>query len=223
MPLAQPEAAHLQKAEETMERRTGLTIIALSASLAAACGGAEPSDEPSGNISAQEGYKSCVMNLTTNESSCFGTFTEAMFFATKGRITDAPPMAKFMDESFAARVNVRAEIRGEQPITPDFTPVIGWVYHNWWGGTDWAFLGSACDANKATSEHEVPNLNTSPYTNSSLNDNISSWQSTPDTNCHAVFYGDWYFGGPNSGTPAYSGVFQSTDPMNDQASSIKWF
>ncbi len=196
--------------------------------------GANPEDEASPTKSASgstaRSSRHCVV-APSGETTCFGTFTEAIAVATAGEIPDVPADPRPVDvPSFAARIKAIAERVAKQPagraasgIAPLANVVIGIVYKDAnFGGDTWVFNQSiGCDGNVSTVDFTVPNLNANPFTRCDFNDNISSFHSF--SNCQTVLYEDFFFGGAatNGGTPIADLSFVGS-AMNDRASSIRW-
>lgn len=186
--------------------------------------------EPAAGSSARAS-RHCVV-APSGQTTCFGTFTEAIAVATDGEITDAPADPRLVDEpSFTARINAIAERAANQPhdpaasgIAPRVNVVIGIAYKDAnFNGDTWVFNQTqGCDGNFTTVEFSVFNLNTDPFTCCDFNDNISSFHSF--SNCRTVLYEDWFFGGSatNGGVPT-ADLGYVGDAMNDRASSIRWF
>jgi len=188
-------------------------------------------EEPAAGSSARAS-RHCVM-APSGETTCFGTFTEAIAVATGGEITDAPADPALVDQpSFAARINAIAERVASQPqdptasgIAPRTNVVIGIVYMDSnFGGDTWVFIQPhGCDFNLSTIDFSVANLNTSPYDCcGGINDEIGSFQSF--SGCQTVLYEDWMFMGSatNGGVPIVDMSFVG-GAMDDRASSIRWF
>lgn len=190
--------------------------------------GTSSDKEPASGSSARSS-RHCVV-APSGETTCFGTFTEAIAVATAGEITDAPADPKLVDQpGFAARINAIGErVKQSGPAASGVVPfsqvVIGIAYKDAHAeGDTWVFIQPfGCDSNKSTVDFSVENLNTSPYTCCDFNDNISSFLAF--NNCLMVLYEDWFFGGAatNGGTPI-DGMGYVGDAMNDRASSIRWF
>lgn len=190
--------------------------------------GTSPDEEPAAGSSARSS-RHCVV-APSGETTCFGTFTEAITTATAGEIADAPADPELVDQpGFAARINAigqRVKLAGPAAsgIVPFSSVVIGIAYKDKnFGGDTWVFIQPfGCNLNKFTVDFSVDNLNTDPYTCCDFNDNISSFNSFND--CLTVLYEDWHFGGAatNGGGPI-EGMGYVGDAMNDRASSIRWF
>jgi len=184
--------------------------------------------QPASGSSARAS-RHCVV-APSGETTCFGTFTEAIAVATAGEIADAPADPKLVDRpSFAARINAigdRVKLAGPAAsgIAPRSDVVIGIAYKDaHFEGDTWVFIQPfGCNGNKSTVDFSVDNLNTSPFTCCDFNDNISSFNSF--NGCLTVLYEDWMFGGAatNGGIPI-EGMGYVGDAMNDRASSIRWF
>lgn len=195
-----------------------LPSIALTACFMAACAiDPEPGDPAA---------RHCVSS-PAGPATCYATFTEAISAATGGQITDAPadPGAVLDDKQFVKRINEvghQRTVGANIPSDGPFVIGISYIDGNYHGKT-WIWnTPTPCDGDPATLEYWVPNLNTSPYSDSDFNDNISSFHSF--NNCQTVLYQDWFFGGnsTNSGAPIGDMNFVGS-LMNDQASSIGWY
>jgi len=186
--------------------------------------------EPAAGSSAHAS-RHCVM-APSGETTCFGTFTEAIAVATAGEITDAPADPALVDQpSFGARINAIAERIASQPrdraasgIAPRANVVIGIAYKDSnFGGDTWVFIQShGCDFNLSTIDFSVANLNASPFDCCGFNDEIGSYRSF--SGCQTVLYEDWFWTGAatNGGTPSVDESFVG-GAMDDRASSIRWF
>ncbi len=200
----------------------------------AAC--AVESGEVSDDIAPEAAaLKHCAVDLH-GETTCYPTFNEAISHATAGRITDASvgPDGVVDVAAFAERVTALGADRianvagGDTTTNANGTTMVGTVYKAAGFRTNeqtWTFYVPGtffCDSDPNTSEFDVVNLNTSPYTVSHMNDQISSFISYYD--CKTVLWTDWYFSGPatNDGVPVARMDYVG-DAMNDKASSIAWF
>ncbi|WP_371530932.1 hypothetical protein OG302_37695 [Streptomyces sp. NBC_01283] len=98
-------------------RLTG-AVLALTTGLvctvsAQSAGADEPSD-------AGPAARHCVLDASTGERACFGTFTEAMDRATDGRVTDAPATPRAAATSSAFRAETEAEAKAGDVIQGTF-------------------------------------------------------------------------------------------------------
>ena len=190
----------------------------------------DTANTPDVNASSGGTSRHCV-TPSSEVTTCYGTFTEAIAAATSGVIRDAPADPKdIVDESlFADRINAisqRNTARGRQsdsagPIANASNEVvIGIVYKdaNYHGDT-WVFTKSAgCDG---LVHYGVGNLNTSPYTCCDFNDNISSFHSY--SGCGTILYEHWFEMGVATNDEQYiSDMDYVGGVMNDRASSISW-
>ena len=188
--------------------------------------------EPSAPSTADPALTHCVATMS-GDSACYATFTEAMAAATGGAITDAAADSHdaFADGTLTERLDGLWRERAGAPrasLAP--TPgngniVIGIVYHDaGFHGKDWTFVAtSGCEV-VGDASWAVQNLNTSPYTVSDMNDNISSFRSF--AGCGTVLYADWKQNRENPVAGQTSLVKDASfvgDALNDRASSIAWF
>ncbi len=174
----------------------------------------------------------CVATLG-GDSACYATFSEAMAAATGGKIADAlaDSHEAFADGTLTDRINAlagNAASKGEADLAP--TPgagniVIGIVYHDaGFHGKDWTFVATTGCNTFGDANWAVQNLNTSPYSDSQTNDNISSFKSF--AGCGTVLYVDWKQNTLNPVAGQTALVQNSSyvgDAVNDRASSIAWF
>jgi hypothetical protein len=202
-------------------------VWALSVLAAAAC-----TTEQSDPSTADPALTHCVSTMS-GDAACYATFTEAIAAATGGAITDAAGDSHeaFADGTLADRLNALEHDRAAAP-TANLAPtpgsgniVIGIVYHDGgFHGKDWTFVATTGCNVVGDASWAVQNLNTSPYTASDMNDNISSFRSF--AGCGTVLYADWKQNADNP-LAGQTAVVQDASfvgsVMNDQASSIAWF
>ncbi|MEU1820201.1 hypothetical protein ABZ543_34235 [Streptomyces roseifaciens] len=89
------------------------------------------------------GSKTCLVNVDTNGTRCFGTFREAVAASTEGRITDAPLFGKdaARDRTLADRLRVASAARG------GLNAELAILYEHWnFGGTSIILNGGACQS-----------------------------------------------------------------------------
>jgi hypothetical protein len=213
-----------------MMKMIGIERALLTILLCTGACAVEPDGDPSIGDPA---LTSCVSKIG-GDAACYATFTEAMAAATGGQISNAAsdPELAFADGTLDARINALWHDRvtkGDANATP--TPgmggniVIGIVYNDAnFHGKNWVFIATSGCTLLREASWAVQNLNASPYTVSSMNDNISSVKSFAD--CGTVLYEDWKLNAENPSAGSTLLVETSSyvgDAMNDRASSIAWF
>lgn len=164
----------------------------------------------------------CVSNVSTHETSCFGNFTNAVEFVTNGLVTDAPVSASqaFNEGDLAARIEAAAGARSATP-TPGSSFLLSIHYqHESFNtnrsGLTWMWTGSqACDNDPSTLDFWIEG-----YGNNGENDQVSSFITF--SNCQEILYEATFWGGASTSlATSYSNL--SLSNMNDKASSSRWF
>lgn len=160
----------------------------------------------------------CVSNLSTNDSTCFDTFTDAIAFVTGGAITDAPasPSRAFQETDFKARVDALMKTQQATPSPgSQFLVTIHYQDENW-TGRSWSWFGdAACDRDPSTMDYSLVG-----FGNDGENDVLTSFVTFSD--CQEILYEHIFFGGISTSlATSYSNLGLSN--MNDKASSAKWF
>ncbi|MGW6020408.1 hypothetical protein [Streptomyces sp. NPDC055099] len=131
-------------------RRNRLTGAALAVTTGLVCTVSTQSagaDEPTG--ADGPAARHCVLDATTGEQSCFGTFAEAMVRAGDGSVTDAPATPRAAVDSSSFRAQAGDVIQGTFFSDPGFSgdtltisgPSLcekdGWVNWQYDLGDDW--------------------------------------------------------------------------------------
>lgn len=168
--------------------------------------------------------RQCVTNVESGQVSCFGTFTDAIIFATQGQVTDAPadPGVAAIDANLQTRLNALAD-RPDQ-ITPrtterlarsEPTVVVGIEYSdiNFQGRTMVYTASHGCDGNHQTADFG------SPFLQGANRNTISSFSGY--SRCAEQLYENIDYGGAR--TPIATSMRYVGNAMNDRTSSIKWF
>jgi hypothetical protein len=166
-----------------------------------------------------EPSQSCVVNLESNQTTCFASFRYALSFATGGRITDAPelPSEAMHDVALGDRIDALSRT---DPMSDVVRPVISTHAENvWgmffedagWGGQAWIFLKNGeCTSPIDDVDKAVANVPTD------MNDETSSFRCF--ANCWCKIFETHTFGGASLGfwgQATYVG-----GAMNDRTSSI---
>lgn len=166
--------------------------------------------------------ETCVSNVSTHETSCFGDFTNAVAFVTNGVVTDAPASASqaFTEGDLAARIDAAAGAHSAVP-TPGSSFLLSIHYqHESFNtnraGQTWMWTGSqACDNNPSTLDFWIEG-----YGNNGENDQVSSFITF--SNCQEILYESTFWGGASTSlATSYSNL--SLSNMNDKASSSRWY
>jgi hypothetical protein len=162
----------------------------------------------------------CVRSASSDELSCFGSFTEAIAAATGQQITDAPADARaaVTDPGFRARIDALAAVappHGSDVVQPRTDVVVGLFFRddNFQGPVYIATALAGCDGDLSTIDWVIPAIQ-DPW-----NDQISSF--TAFSNCFAQLYEAANFGGAQ--TPLAESLSSVGPAMNDRASSIRFF
>ncbi|MEV8322234.1 hypothetical protein [Kitasatospora sp. NPDC056731] len=163
------------------------TAIALSLS-GAATAVAQPT-------TAGDSTRHCVVNAQGGQAQCFGTYREAIGYATGGRVADAPPTAAeaARDSAFAEELN--------SPAGLSDLVVLGTIYQDFFfGGQSVTFTGPhACyNGNAADYSFDIP---------APLQDHVYSVR--PYANCWFNLFTGFQATGYES--PSYKGETVSVD------------
>ena len=167
-------------------------------------------------LSADIAANHCVFQFESEQMSCFDSFTDAMVFATQGRINDAPAdaAAAAADENLEARINTLAKGTSESTATVAEVVITIFYWNKNFGGRSAIYTRSyGCDGNLSTPDFETPEF---PRGH---NNEYSSFQTF--ANCAVQLYQFPGFGGvmtPISYTMAYVG-----SAINNRVSSARWF
>jgi hypothetical protein len=134
---------------------------------------------------------------------CFGTFQEALLFATNGSVKVAPD---FLPQELTS------EVLGKSAVQPLATFVIGIEYeHADFGGSSILYQNSVSCVGF---QHSVS------FVGEAWNDRISSARAFSNCN-HAVHFEHANFVGAS--VDCFSACSYIGDAMNDRTSSIRWF
>jgi hypothetical protein len=189
-------------------RLISLAILVIGSVAGCVTDGSEPPDDTAA--------RHCVFQVESDQMSCFDTFTDAMAFATQGRIADAPAdaAAAATDADLEARINALAGASSWSGATLSSVVIaISYWGRDFQGNSSIHTRSYGCDGNLSTIDFENPEI--SDYNNNQF----SSFRTF--SGCAMQYYDYKYFGGamtPISYTTAYVGA-----AMDDRASSIRWF
>jgi len=190
------------------------SMIALAVAFAGCA--TDAADEP-GADQAELGPaagQTCATNLSTQETSCFETFTAAIAHATGGRVADAPNDA----HAYATDVALRDRVERIAGLHPAAAYFIGAQYKDAnYRGDVWVYYGDhPCAAGFGSSpEYEAAVMP------SGWNDEISSF--IAGTGCKEVLYAEGGCMGHESDVNQADFEAYVGDAMNDQTSCIRWF
>ncbi|MBF6049530.1 hypothetical protein GO001_30830 [Streptomyces sp. NRRL B-1677] len=111
--------------------------------------------------------RTCLVNVDSGATQCFGTFRAAVAASTEGRITDAPLSGKdaARDRQLVEKPRESSSARGKLNAEPAI------LYEHWnFGGTSIILNGGAC----RTGTHQEYRDST-PYVGDAMNDRASSY------------------------------------------------
>ncbi|QLE70408.1 hypothetical protein FGW37_01205 [Streptomyces rectiverticillatus] len=123
-----------------MSSRVTRIAIAAGAGLLVLAAGSTTAQARTESVS---GGRTCLVNVDTNSTRCFGTFREAVTASTDGRITDAPLSGKdaARDRKLVDRLRVSSAERG------GLNAELAILYEHWnFGGTSIILNGGACQS-----------------------------------------------------------------------------
>lgn len=123
-----------------MRSRVTRLAIAAGAGLMVLAAGSATAQAQAKPVSKAE---TCLVNVDTNTTRCFGTFREAVAVSTEGRITDAPLSGKdaARDRKLVDRLRVSSAASGK-PATE-----LAILYEHWnFGGKSIILNGNACQS-----------------------------------------------------------------------------
>lgn len=120
-------------------RVTRLAIAAGACLMVLAAGSATAQAQPKPEAKAE----TCLVDVNTNTTRCFGTFREALAVSTEGRITDAPLSGKdaARDRKLVDRLRVSSVASGKASTE------LAILYEHWnFGGKSIILNGNACQS-----------------------------------------------------------------------------
>jgi hypothetical protein len=189
-----------------LRRRIAIAAVAATAALGAAFA---TSDQTALAATAATG-QNCVTDLSTGGERCFGSFRDALGYATDGRVTDASanPKAALADKGVVAQLNARSAVAGARA-----SYVIGVIYDG--AGMTWSshtfVTNRGCTDTYNDVDWELA------YVGDSWNDDIGSVRGY--SNCAMKLYEHANFGGV--ATPWYTWA-PHLGALQEEASSIRW-
>lgn len=163
---------------------------------------------------AEAPARHCVGNLVTKTNTCFSSFTDAIRYATAGRVTDAPAnaAAAMRDTGFEAKLNATTVGASRSSRVADTIISIEYPERDF-GGDDqiWTASEGCPDNNIDDVDHEDSDMNGRVNV-------VSSYKSF--VNCWVEHFENISFGGASVGplpTRSYIGA-----AMDNRTSSIRW-
>ncbi|MFF4415609.1 hypothetical protein ACFYY8_24010 [Streptosporangium sp. NPDC001559] len=155
--------------------------------------------------------------ISKENTSCYDTFTEAVAFATGGRITDAPndTAAAMADPGLTRRINALSQNSSARPTVAEEPNVISIEYeHDKYSGRSYTFMGNGTGCGR---DHDIT-YQVSSLSGVGMNEMISSYIAYD--RCFVKHYEHDNFSGKSTDWLFWNLYIEGY--MNDRTSSIKW-